>query len=196
MLFCIDLLIYLKSAYFGFIYICRISKVTIIADSIAKHLSGLHGVTLQIFSGLTIAQIASKIDNHEANLEPYYYVIIYAGTNDIGYRRSYRDIVSDYGNLVGICRKKKPSVQIVISAILPRPKDHAITDPVIRDVNKNLRLYMSKSMRFKFVCTYKPFTYAGSVNIGLFAKRDKGLHLNTEGTNALKRFLLRVISTM
>ena len=132
-------------------------EVTIIADSIAKSLSGLHGVTLQIFSGLAIIQIASEIDNDGANLEPYGYVIIHAGTNAIGYRCSYRDILSDYGNLVVICRKKKPSIQIVISAILTRPKDHVITDPVIRDVNKHLRLYMSKSMRVKFVCTYKPF---------------------------------------
>ena len=55
---------------------------------------------------------------------------------------------------------------------------------------------MSKSMRFKFVCTYKPFMYAKSVRVGLFAKRDKGLHLNTEGTNVLKRFFLRVISNL
>ena len=171
-------------------------KVTIVGDSIGKHLSGLHGVTLQIFRGLTISQIGSKIDNGEADLKPYDYVIILAGTNDIGYRHSFRDIISDYGNLVGICRKKKPSIQIILSAILPRPKEHKITDPVIRDVNKYLKDVMSKSMRFKFVCTYKPFMHAGSVRIGLFAKRDQGLHLNTEGTNTLKRFLLRVISTM
>ena len=55
-------------------------------------------------------------------MEPYDYVIIHAGTNDIGYRRSFKDIISDYGHLIGICRKKKSSAQIVISAILPRPK--------------------------------------------------------------------------
>ena len=143
---------------------------------------------MQIFSGRTISQISAKIDNNEANLEPYDYVIIHAGTNDIGNRHSFKEIISDFGNLVGIYRKKKPSIQIIISGILPRPKDHTITDPVIRDVNKHLRVFMSKSMKFKFVCTYKPFMHAGSVILGL--------HLNTEGTNTLKRFLLRVISTM
>ena len=154
-------------------------KVTIIGDSIAKHLSGLHGVTLQIFSGRTISQISAKIDKNEANLEPYDYVIIHAGTNDIGNRHSFKELISDFGNLVGICQKKKPSIQIIISGILPRPKDHTISDPVIRDVNKHLRVFMSKSMKFKFVCTYKPFMHAGSVILGLFAKRDLGLHLNT-----------------
>ena len=184
-----------KILFFSSIF-AEYRKVTIIGDSIAKHLSGLHGVTVQIFSGRTISQISAKIDNNEANLVPYDYVIIHAGTNDIGNRHSFKEIISDFGNLVGICRKKKPSIQIIISGILPRPKDHAITDPVIRDVNKHLRVFMSKSMKFKFVCTYKPFMHAGSVILGLFAKRDLGLHLNTEGTNTLKRFLLRVISTM
>ena len=71
---------------------------------------------------------------------------------------------------MGICRTKKPSIQIIVFAILPRPVDHAVTDPVVRGVNKHLKEFMSKSMRFKFVCTYKPFMHAGSVRIGLFAK--------------------------
>ena len=170
--------------------------MTIIADSIAKQLSGLDGVKLQIFRGYTIAEVASTVNSGAADLYPYDFVIIHVGTNDIGNRASFHSIISDYGNLIGIIRRKKPTIQIVLSAILPRPVDHNITDPMIRSVNERLRLVMSKSMRFKFVCTYKPFMHAGSVIIGLFAKRDKGLHLNTEGTNTLNRFFIRVISTL
>ena len=181
---------------FLFFFIIECRKVTIIADSIAKNLYGMDGVTLQIFCGDTIAKIASKIDSGEARLDPFDFVIIHVGTNDIDNRAPFHNIISDYGNLVGICKKKKPSIQIVLSAILPRPKDHVDTDSMIRRVNKYLRTFMSKSMRFKFVCTYKPFMFAGRVRNELFAKRDKGLHLNTEGTNTLKRFLIRVISTL
>ena len=169
--------------------------MTIIADSIAKHLSGLDGVKLQIFRGYTIAEVASTVNSGAADLYPYDIVILHVRTNDIGNRASFHSIISDYGNLIGIIRRKKTTIQIVLSAILPRPVDHNITDPMIRSVNERLRLVMSKSMRFKFVCTYKPFMHAGSVRIGLFAKRDNGLHLNTEGTNTLKRFFIRVIST-
>ena len=150
--------------------------MTIIADSIAKHPSGSEGVTLKIFCGPSIAKIASKIDAGEADLIPFDFVIIHAGTNDIDNRAPYNSIISDYGNLVGICRKKKHSIQIVLSAILPRPVDHTIIDPMIRSINKHLREFMRKSRRFKFVCTYKPFMYAISIRVGLFAKRDKGLH--------------------
>ena len=123
-------------------------------------------------------------------------MILHVGTNDIGYRDPYGDIISDFGNLIGICKKMKPSIQIIVSAILPRPADHSDTDPMIRSVNKQLNKVLSKTLRFKFVPSYKPFMYAGSVRRELFAKKDGGLHLNTEGTNVLTRFFLHVIATM
>ena len=58
-------------------------------------------------------------------------MILHVGTNDIGYRAPYGDIISDFGNLIGICKKVKPSIQIIVSAILPRPVDHSDTDPMI-----------------------------------------------------------------
>ena len=72
---------------------------------------------MQIFSRRTISLISAKIDNNEANLEPYDYVIIHVGTNEIGVRHSFREIISDFGNLVGICQKKKPSIQTIVSGI-------------------------------------------------------------------------------
>ena len=111
-------------------------------------------------------------------------------------RAPYDDIISDFANLIGICQDKKPSIQIIVLAILPRPVDIKITDNVRRSVNDYLQKSMSKSMCFKFVCSSKPFMRAGQVRRELFAKRDGGLHLNTAGTNALTRFIIRVISTL
>ena len=50
---------------------------------------------------------------------------------------------------------------------------------------------MSKLMKFKFVCSYKPFMHAGNVRRELFAKHDGGIHLNTAGTDALTRFFYK-----
>ena len=47
-------------------------------------------------------------------------------------------------------------------------------------------------MSFKFVCTYKPFTHCGKVQ--LYAKNDGGLHPITEGSNILKYLFLQVIT--
>ena len=63
--------------------------MTIIADSIAEHLSGLEAVTLQIFCGSSIAKIASKTDSREADLISFDFVIIHAGTNGIDNRAPY-----------------------------------------------------------------------------------------------------------
>ena len=93
--------------------------------------------------------------------------------------------MSDFGSLIAICRKQKPGNNIIISAIIPRPRDHLDTDPMIRSVNSNLQKKTSKSQNFQFICTYKPFTHCGKVSVELYAKRYLGLHLNTEGTNRL-----------
>ena len=98
--------------------------------------------------------------------------------------------------MIAICRKQKPGIKIIISAIIPRPKDHLDTDSTIRSVNSYLMKTMSKNQNFQFICTYKPFTHCGKVSVELYAKRDLGLHLNTEGTNRLKHFFLRVISNL
>ena len=121
--------------------------------------------------------------------------IFHVGTNDIDNRASFKAIISDFGNLIAICRKENPGIRIIISAIIRRPKDHSITDPMIRDVNAYLSKKMSKSQNFKFICTYKPFTHCGKVKLKLYAKRVLGLHLNSEGQNRLRQFFLRVIST-
>ena len=94
-------------------------------------------------------------------------------------------------------RKAKPDIHIIISSILPRPVDHHVTDPMIKDVNRFLNLEMSKDLGFKFVCSYKAVSKYGTYRRYLFAKLDKGFHLNLyilEGANRLRHFFLMVIS--
>ena len=81
--------------------------MTIVADLTANHLS--EGVTLQIFCGSSIAKIASKIVAGKAELIPFDIVIIHAGTYAIDNRAKYNSIISDYGNLVSICKRSLQS---------------------------------------------------------------------------------------
>ena len=156
---------------------------------------------MQPFPGDTIAQLANRLIPRqgrapEAILDNFDYVIFHVGTNDIDNRASYQAILSDFGNLIAICRKQKPAIKIIISAIIPRPRDHSDTDSMIRSVKGYLQKTMSKRQNFHFICTYKPYTYCGKVSVELYAKRDLGLHLNTEGTNRLTHFFLKVISNL
>ena len=147
-----------KMNYIIKILITELRKVTIISDSMAKYVSGIEGCIVQAFRGDTIARLTQRLQRQEAELEKFQYVIFHVGTNDIGNRASKREMLSDFGNLIGVCRKIKPSINICISAIIPRPIDHSVTDLVISEVNSYLNKEMSKDMQFKFLCTYKPFT--------------------------------------
>lgn len=140
--------------------------------------------------------MSNRLLTGEISLHEFDYVIFHVGTNDIARNSNFDNIISDYGNLIGICRKMKPKINIVLSAILPRPVDYNKTDPLIRRVNSYICKTMTKTMHIRFFRTYRPFMYMGNVKRELFAKRDGGLHLNTEGTNRLRFYFLRSIAAM
>lgn len=165
-------------------------------DSIVKDLNRIEGVILKAFPGATIGKLSILISNGNINLQDFDYIIIHVGTNNIGKRDQFDNIISDYANLVAIIRRQKPTIRIIISSILPRPVDHNITDMMIKKVNSYLKTVMSRDMNFKFICSYKAVSKFGTFRRYFFAKLDKGLHLNTEGSNRLRYFFLRVISTV
>ena len=181
--------------FFVFVF-AEAKKVTIVTDSIAKYMSGIDGVVVQVFSGATIGRIVYGITHREVKLRAFDYVIFHVGTNDVGNQSSFENIISNFGNLVGACRKIHPSIHILISAILPRPIDHTYTDDFIRSVNGHLDKFMSKHLNFRFMKTYRPFMFGGKVRPELFAHRDGGLHLNIAGTEKLRYYFLRTIASM
>ena len=99
-------------------------------------------------------------------------------------------------NLIKACRSISPNVKIIISATIPRPVDHDVTDHIIGKINSYLHKTLSNELKFKFICTYKPFTDAGKVRRELYAIREGCLHLYMEGTSKFRFFFLRVISTL
>ena len=153
--------------------------MTLIGDSIIKSVSGIDGYSVQFFRRDTISKSANKITSKVAKLLPYDYILLHVGTNDIDNRAPFMNIIKDYANLLGIIRKLHPNVQIIVSAIIPRPCDYEVSDPMVRKVNSHLNKVMSRDMNFKFVFTYKPFTHCGKPKVELYAKNDGGLHPNT-----------------
>ena len=157
---------------------------------------GVEGVVVQSFRGDILAQIANKVERGIASLRNFDYVIFHVGTNDIDDKASFHVMQSDYGNQVGICRKKYPEINIIMSAIIPFPRDHQNTYDPIKRINFYMEKTMSKTLNFKFIKTYRPFMYAGKPSAELFAKKDKGLHLNTEGSSRLRYYFLRTITSV
>lgn len=150
---------------------------------------------MSAYPGATIAKLSVLFAQGDIDLESHEIIIVHVGTNNIGRRDSYDNIIADFGNLIASIRKCKPSIRIIVSGILPRPVDHDMTDSMIKKVNLCLRTRMSSDLGFKFICTYKAVSKYGTYRRYLYAKLDKGLHLNLEGANRLRHFFLMVIST-
>ena len=143
-----------------------------------------------------MANIAYKVDKKIAKLDSFDYVLFHVGTNDVDNRYSFEAIMFDFGNLLGIVRKKYPKIFIIISSILPRPKNYDETDDFTRRINSYLLDKMSKPYDFKNIKSYMPFVFGGKVRRELFAKGDGGLHLHTLGTSRLRYYFLRTVSSM
>ena len=124
----------IKIFSFLFLSFPEFNKVKIISDSIAKHVWGIDGVVVQALCGDTIDQIANKVECGIASLRDFDYVIFHVGTNDIDNKASFHALQSDYGNLVGICRRKYPKLGRHYYSLLsiPCPRDHANTDDHIK----------------------------------------------------------------
>ena len=70
------------------------------------------------------------------------------------------------------------------------------TYPLIRKVNGYIEKQIAKTSQCRFLRSYKPSVFGGAVKTELFAKKEGGLHLNTEGTNKLRYFFLRALASM
>lgn len=159
----------------------------------------IDGVVVKCFPGYNIVKLTMKLDKTlkgHIELSPFDYIIVHVGTNNIDRRDSYDNIIADYGNLIPVIKKNNSSIRIIMSAILPRPVDHDETDEMIKKVNGCLRSIMGPDLGFHFVETWKAVSKFGTFKRYLYAKNDKGLHLNTEGSRRLRHFFLRVISTI
>ena len=101
-------------------------------------------------------------------------------------------ILSAFNNLITSIRQKSATL-IVISSILPRPKDHASYGDRVKLVNKGL-VKLSKDRRVRLLHTYRPFLKNCMPIRELFAINDQGLHLNTEGTRRLRQFFINSVA--
>ena len=167
----------------------------IVSDGIPKDVTDIEGVKLQVFCDDTISQIAERLQSGEASLENFDYVLFHVGTNDVSNKASFDNIFSDFGNLLGVCRKVKLDIKIIISAMIPRPVDHEESGHFLKKINAYLLKTMSKNLNFMFIQTYRPFMYCGKLRPELYAK-DDGLNLNAEGASRLRYYFLRTIASM
>ena len=80
-----------------------------------------------------------------------------------------------------------------MSSILPRPIDHSTLGLKVKNVNLSLK-NLCNNRKIQYLHSYRPFLKGGQPIRELFAIRDRGLHLNSEGTRRLRSFFINCVA--
>ena len=115
-------------------------------------------------------------------------MILHVGTNNID-KMEIGAILSAFNNLIS----SRSDPMIVISNILPRPKDHSSHGDQVKNVKKGL-VQLSKDRKVLLLHTYRPFLKYCLPKREMFAINDQGLHLNTDGTRRLRQFFINSVA--
>ena len=167
--------------------------VTILSDSMAKHVTGIRHTIVQAFKSATINRLQRYIEGKKASISSKYTILL-IGTNDIDSPRTIGEIMSYYENLITYI-KSNSSTKIIVSAIIPRPCDMQ-DDPTerrVKNMNKELKL-LCKRRNLQFLHTFRIFLHNNKLIRSYFAVNDQGLHLNLEGTRKLRRFFISTVA--
>ena len=85
--------------FFYFFLVRRPLTITILADSMAKHISGLNNTTMHVFPGANITKFHNILQSHRASIN-FKHTILAVGTNDVPSKLKIGEIMSLYENLV------------------------------------------------------------------------------------------------
>ena len=165
----------------------------VIGDSMLQHLSKIDDALVFSYPGITIAQLTCLI---RRNIIPELWrarvVVALLGTNDVANTTSAADIMHDFYHLVQALRNYNPFLHIMLSTIIPRPRDYQNRDTV-DNINQLLKDY-AHTWNYTAVNTAEQYMPASYI-ITLFF-RDYGIHLSEWGIARLERLIDELISTL
>lgn len=162
------------------------NRFTLVSDSICKYVKKTRETFVQAEPGTTISGLYWKIKMHTIKVTHFEMVLLHVGTNDLEKETS--SIISDYKNLIRAVRRNNSTCLIVVSAVLPRPKDSESMDSKRTSVNASLRM-LCREMDCQFIRTWRPFVDPSTKQVKRELYARDGLHLSAAGTDTLARFL-------
>lgn len=155
-----------------------------ICDSIPKYVN-VNGLKTTAFPGANIHRIKKYVEENSDVINSHSFLIIHVGTNNVEYSTT-SQILLQYADLISTAIDKLQDVKLILSSIIPRPKDFKLSNPKILKVNIELAK-MCQTFDIKFVKTYKYFLKRAKPIDYLYTNRD-GLHLNRLGTKMIQKF--------
>ena len=160
-------------------------KKLLLADSVCKNIGSLPGVTQRIVRGASIETFKDLIIQGDLDIQGMDAVLLHVGTNNLERNFNPQDVLAEMGSLIRLIKRVNASLLIVVSGILPRLKDLALSDRPVKTYNKMLSR-VCRDCGVMFIRSYNGFTSGKEVNgikCWLFA-RD-GLHLSKHGDRVL-----------
>lgn len=172
--------------------VCPHTKVLLLGDSLVKYVSNLNNTQVLAFKGITIEQLAVRVlQNKIPHLSNKELVLTHVGTNNVE-KDSLETMVSKTNFLIDMIRAKLPNVPILVSLIIPRPKDFDKLGNKVKQYN--FRMYeLATVLNITCLPTYRSFLFAKSPKTNLYAV-DK-LHLNPDGTKTITKYFSSSMGT-
>ena len=174
--------------------------ILIVTDSIGKALPSHKNWRHELMTGKTFTNVTDSIYNRTILIGGVRVVVIHMGTNSIDYRvwgrggagkweNQLEAIKGEVSSLFRAIRSFNATCFIIFSAVLPRKCDWQHTVALYRGVNSFLKAFC-KAKNCGFMPTYSSFIFKSGPCKGcpmghLFARLDKGLHLNLSGRHIL-----------
>ena len=155
----------------------------LITDSIGKYVA-LEGCETIPYRGYRIEDVRREIVRDRSMIEKIDNLIVHVGTNNIE-NQELNIIMSQYSSLIEVILNTNRSINLIMSAIIPRPIDHVNSKIKITGVNKELKKY-TKEKGIKFTETDKIFRKGYDPIQELYA--GDNLHLNFKGTQRLTKY--------
>ena len=174
--------------------------VIVISDSLLKHCSTPGHADIVSISGVTTETLIGKIRRNcldkygtTVNWRQYYLCILHVGTNDVGKGKG-DYVFPNLREVVREIRNHRPSIDIVISGILPRPKEHKETSDILIQINKDLKAWCDSKDNLHFHPSFNSFlkNKRPIEDQNLFA-RDR-LHLGEFGIRRMCQIIKAVVT--
>ena len=152
----------------------------------------IRGVPVYPKPGKNLAYMINLVETADW-LGKFDVLVCHFGTNDICVK-SQADIIQSYQTLVSTFRLKFPLTTLVLSCIIPRPRDEYLRGSKVKAINNQL-IEWCKEAGVLCLRTFSPFTKAGAAKTELFRGGRDMLHLDSSrGLPKLSAFFSQQLS--
>ena len=130
-------------------------KAIVISDSMLKNCLLPKHSDLYAVGGATVSTLYRSLVHGNIPVQDYQLIIVHIGTNDYG-----NDEVDNFkcniDLLVRTIHRLNSNAKIVLSGIIPRPRDHVSSKATIKHMNNIMKKYAACRQSFvKYFKTYK-----------------------------------------